>query len=105
MFLPNKNKNTTHKLPPTPMVEKMFTLNFWTGGSTVIPAIANANRTKSMENPSNIEVMRRLRRRFNTSCLMKTLRAGSVLRAPEMTVAMAEKNDKLLHTQNIRKIG
>lgn len=105
IFFPNKNKNTTHKLPPIPMVEKIFSLNFFTGGSTATPAVANANKTKNMENPNKIDVIKRFRRRFNTSCVINSFCAGKTLRAPEMTVAMAQKKDKLLKTQNARKIG
>jgi hypothetical protein len=87
------------------MVEKMFALYFDTGGSTTIPAIANASRTNNMEKPNKIDVTKRFFRSLTTSCLMKTFRAGRTLRAPEMTVAVAQKKDKLLNAQNNRKIG
>jgi hypothetical protein len=58
----------------------------------------NAANTNAVENTSNNDVPSKFCRRFRTSCLRKkSLRDGSTLRAPEITVAMEQKNDKLLH--------
>ncbi len=105
IFLPSKNNKIELRIPPKVTVAKIFALYLISGGRTTILAIANANKTNNMEKPNKMDVIQRFPRSCFTSCLMNIFLAGRTLRAPEMTVVVAQKKDKLLKTQNMRKIG
>lgn len=70
------------------------------GGRDANPAAANAPNTNTTANTSKTDVRTKDLLTTLTSSPMNTSSIGRTAPAPAITVAIAEKNDKLLQTQN-----
>jgi hypothetical protein len=103
MLLTNMTRNSKHTPPPMPIVANIFALYFIVGGNTMTPAIANANKTNTIEKVNKIAVSTRFSRNFKTSCLMKTLRAGKTLRAPEKRMINCSRPKTTLNLDDVQQ--
>lgn len=87
-------------VPPKHTVKIMFSRYFSTGGNTTNPAVANAPSTKTTELARRMEVCKSALRTFATASLMNPCLVGKTPPAPDRTVAIARKKERLLKIQN-----
>ncbi|KAH8933832.1 hypothetical protein BDL97_18G050600 [Sphagnum fallax] len=83
----------------------MFLTSLWIGGKIANPAHTNDPNTVTTAHTSDIAVHCNSLRTERSDSTMKTVsKSGNAAFAPEITVAMAKKKDKVLNTQNKRRL-